>query len=69
MKMSNVLTYTEKENTQALVVRFKKKQIGRIYNSLDGWYYIPNGMPMNFNAERWGKLEDLKCHLEGGCNV
>lgn len=60
-----MLTYTLKENTQAIVVRFKRKQLGRIYRSAEGCRYIPNGLPMDFNAEVFKDLDVLKKYLEG----
>ena len=60
-----MLTYTLKENTQAIVVRFRREQLGRIYRSAEGWRYIPNGLPMDFNAEVFEDLDVLKKYLEG----
>lgn len=51
-------------------VKWKKMEIGRIYNENGLWVYRPRGCGGTVESERFKKLEDLKRYLqEGDCDV
>jgi len=59
-----MISYTQKE--KYIQVRWKKTEIGRIYQELLGYYYSPRGCQGQLHSEGFTELQDLKNWLEGG---
>lgn len=59
-----MLNYELKE--QYIRVKWKKKELGRIYHEADGWVYRCKGCEGKIESDRYEKLDDLKAHLEFG---
>jgi hypothetical protein len=57
-----MLNYELKE--QYIRVKWKKKELGRIYHESYGWVYRPKGCEGRIESESFQKLDDLKHHLE-----
>lgn len=61
-----MITYELKE--QYIRVKFKKRELGRIYHESYGWVYRPVGCQGKIESEPFPTLEQLKHHLEHGEN-
>ncbi|WYN04988.1 hypothetical protein ISREJYDI_CDS0026 [Pseudomonas phage UNO-G1W1] len=59
-----MINYELKE--QYIRVKWKKKELGRIYHEENGWVYKPNGCQGRIVSEAFATLPQLKHHLEHG---
>lgn len=59
-----MLNYELKE--QWIRVKWRKKELGRIYHESEGWVYKPIGCGGRVVSEAFPTLEQLKHHLEHG---
>ncbi|QHZ60113.1 hypothetical protein PJKIFABJ_00177 [Pseudomonas phage PE09] len=58
-----MINYQEKE--LYIAVKWKKKELGRIYREDNHWHYRPNGCEGRIRSEEFASLTALKRHLEG----
>lgn len=58
-----MINYQEKE--LYIAVKWKKKELGRIFNENGLWVYKPKGCDGRIESERFKSLDQLKRHLEG----
>lgn len=58
-----MINYIEKQ--EYIAVRWKRTEIGRIYDEEDGWVYRPRGCGGRLSSDHCTKLQNLKDWLEG----
>lgn len=58
-----MINYEQRE--EYIKVRWKKKELGRIYQEDNHWHYRPRGCQGLIRSEEFAALSALKRHLEG----
>lgn len=58
-----MINYEQKDGY--IRVKWKKKELGRMYNESNSWHYRPRGCEGKIRSEEFASLAALKKHLEG----
>ncbi|AMR57391.1 hypothetical protein vB_PsyM_KIL3b_0145 [Pseudomonas phage vB_PsyM_KIL3b] len=59
-----MINYEQKEDY--IKFKWKRKELGRIYNEDNSWHYRPTGCQGQIRSEEFSTLTALKHHLEYG---